>query len=373
MDRLGVVQCGGNSQLGEVLHERLASILVGESGYRIERLIARVADAEARIEGMLGQLPRAVGTDLSIAVRGSDASILPAIEDRPLPQEPFSLDGRVERLETGVRFYDFEIEFGELHARVDGTLGEPPGLEATDLNLRAEGPDLSVLDGYVDWPLPADGPLELVAHFEGSPEHFAMRKLHARLGKSDVDGFLELDLRGERPHLRGDFHSGRLELVELVDERDPPGEDDDFNVLDMKEITSMLTGITGVLTGLLGAVAAVSLLVGGIGIMNIMLVSVTERTREIGIRKAMGATKGNILLQFLVEAMTLCLLGGALGLAVGAAASYFAAEFAGWQTKISSASVVTAFTFSAVVGLVFGLWPAKRAAALDPIDALRYE
>ncbi len=107
--------------------------------------------------------------------------------------------------------------------------------------------------------------------------------------------------------------------------------------------------------------------------MNIMLVTVTERTREIGIRKAMGATNGNILLQFLVEAMTLCLLGGGLGLAVGVAASYFAAEFAGWQTQINSASVVTAFTFSAAVGLVFGIWPAKRAADLDPIDALRYE
>jgi ABC-type antimicrobial peptide transport system permease subunit len=104
-----------------------------------------------------------------------------------------------------------------------------------------------------------------------------------------------------------------------------------------------------------------------------MLVTVTERTREIGIRKAMGATRGNILLQFLVEAMMLCLFGGGLGLAVGAAAAYFLAEFAGWQTQISSASVITAFTFSAAVGLIFGMWPAKRAAGLDPIDALRYE
>ena len=87
----------------------------------------------------------------------------------------------------------------------------------------------------------------------------------------------------------------------------------------------------------------------------------------------MGATKGNIMLQFLVEAMTLCLLGGGLGLALGAGASYFASEFAGWQTQISTVSVVTAFTFSAAVGLVFGMWPAKRAANLDPIDALRYE
>ncbi len=107
--------------------------------------------------------------------------------------------------------------------------------------------------------------------------------------------------------------------------------------------------------------------------MNIMLVTVTERTREIGIRKALGATKGNILLQFLVESMTLCLIGGTLGLAVGAGAAMFAAEFAGWQTVVTSGSVLTAFVFSAAVGLFFGIMPAKRAANLDPIDALRHE
>lgn len=152
-----------------------------------------------------------------------------------------------------------------------------------------------------------------------------------------------------------------------------PGADNDFAIMNRKQFLDSRQEATEVFTYLLAGIAGVSLLVGGIGIMNIMLVTVTERTREIGIRKAMGATKGNILLQFLVEAMTLCLLGGGLGLALGAAASYFAAEFAGWQTQISSASVITAFTFSAVVGLVFGMWPAKRAASLDPIDALRHE
>jgi putative ABC transport system permease protein len=152
-----------------------------------------------------------------------------------------------------------------------------------------------------------------------------------------------------------------------------PGADNDFTILNRKQFLDSRQEATEVFTYLLAGIAGVSLVVGGIGIMNIMLVTVTERTREIGIRKAMGATNGNILLQFLVEAMTLCLLGGGLGLAVGAAASYFAAEFAGWQTQINSTSVVTAFTFSAFVGLVFGIWPAKRAAGLDPIDALRYE
>ena len=107
--------------------------------------------------------------------------------------------------------------------------------------------------------------------------------------------------------------------------------------------------------------------------MNIMLVTVTERTREIGIRKALGATRANILLQFLVESMTLCLIGGLLGLGLGTGAAQLANEIAGWQTVVTSSSVVTAFAFSAGVGLFFGIWPAKRAASLDPIDALRYE
>jgi len=152
-----------------------------------------------------------------------------------------------------------------------------------------------------------------------------------------------------------------------------PGADNDFTIMNRKQFLDSRQEATEVFTYLLAGIAGVSLVVGGIGIMNIMLVTVTERTREIGIRKAMGATNGNILLQFLVEAMTLCLFGGGIGLLLGAGASYFAAEFAGWQTQISSASVITAFTFSAAVGLVFGLWPAKRAAGLDPIDALRYE
>ena len=152
-----------------------------------------------------------------------------------------------------------------------------------------------------------------------------------------------------------------------------PGADNDFAIMNRKQFLDSRQEATEVFTYLLAGIAGVSLVVGGIGIMNIMLVTVTERTREIGIRKAMGATNGNIMLQFLVEAMTLCLIGGGLGLAVGAGAAYFASEFAGWQTQITSGSVITAFTFSAAVGLVFGMWPARRAASLDPIDALRYE
>jgi putative ABC transport system permease protein len=113
--------------------------------------------------------------------------------------------------------------------------------------------------------------------------------------------------------------------------------------------------------------------VGGIGIMNIMLVSVTERTREIGIRKAMGATKRAILSQFLVEALFLCTLGGALGVAVGYGAAEIMTQVAGWDTAVRADAVIAALGFSAAVGLFFGIWPARRASILDPIDALRYE
>ena len=129
-----------------------------------------------------------------------------------------------------------------------------------------------------------------------------------------------------------------------------------------------------VMTYLLAGIAAVSLLVGGIGIMNIMLVSVTERTREIGIRKALGATRFNILLQFLIEAVVLCVLGGIIGIGLGSGRrADHEQDRRGWSTQVSSSAIVMAFVFSAFVGVAFGVWPARRAATLDPITALRYE
>ncbi|PIQ10837.1 MAG: multidrug ABC transporter substrate-binding protein [Hydrogenophilales bacterium CG_4_9_14_3_um_filter_59_35] len=150
-------------------------------------------------------------------------------------------------------------------------------------------------------------------------------------------------------------------------------EENDFNVMDMKEITKMLTGTTQVLTALLGAVAAVSLLVGGIGIMNIMLVSVTERTREIGIRLAIGALESEVLLQFLVEAAVLSSFGGAVGIVLALAASVGLASVLNVPFVFNASIVAIAFVFSAAVGLVFGYFPAKKAAQLDPIEALRHE
>ncbi len=151
------------------------------------------------------------------------------------------------------------------------------------------------------------------------------------------------------------------------------GRQDDFSVNDMTQMAATLTGTTTLLTGLLGAVAAVSLLVGGIGIMNIMLVSVTERTREIGIRLAIGAVESQVLLQFLVEAVTLSILGGVIGILFGLALAYGVTAFLGVPFVASPSIIALAFCFSALIGMVFGFFPARNAARMNPIDALRHE
>ncbi|MTI42534.1 putative ABC transport system permease protein [Roseibium hamelinense] len=152
-----------------------------------------------------------------------------------------------------------------------------------------------------------------------------------------------------------------------------PGDEDDFSVIDMKQVASMLTSITGVLTGLLSAVAAVSLLVGGIGIMNIMLVSVTERTREIGIRLAVGAQTHQVLMQFLIEAVALSLLGGLVGIVLGLGLAAIGAHWIDIPFVPNLGVILLAFVFSAIVGAAFGYYPARAAANLDPIEALRHE
>jgi putative ABC transport system permease protein len=151
------------------------------------------------------------------------------------------------------------------------------------------------------------------------------------------------------------------------------GKDDDFTVRGQQEIADMATAQSKTMTRLLGAIAGVSLIVGGIGIMNIMLVSVTERTREIGVRLAVGAHGRDILTQFLIEAVALSSIGGIMGIVFGLATSKLLSIYENWPTLISSTSVVVAFLFSAAVGVFFGFYPARKAAALDPIEALRYE
>ncbi|MBU4204484.1 MAG: ABC transporter permease, partial [Acidobacteria bacterium] len=152
-----------------------------------------------------------------------------------------------------------------------------------------------------------------------------------------------------------------------------PGAEDDFNVRNMSEIAEGAAESTKILTVLLGGIASISLLVGGIGIMNIMLVSVTERIREIGIRMSVGAREQDILLQFLTEAVTLSILGGLLGIGLGLGSAKLITQFSPMKTVVEIGSIAMAFIFSGSVGIFFGFYPARKASKLDPIEALRYE
>ncbi|HPJ95306.1 MAG TPA: ABC transporter permease [Deltaproteobacteria bacterium] len=206
----------------------------------------------------------------------------------------------------------------------------------------------------------------------------------------DQDDVVLVPLRAFQRRLKGNTDVGAIyvsaadgistttvkeDIEQLMRERRriASGEDDDFHVRDMQEIVSTLTSTTRILTALLGAVAAVSLLVGGIGIMNIMLVSVTERTREIGTRLAIGALEREVLMQFLIEAVVLSSFGGLIGIILGLVSAGIGAHILGMPFVFNAGIVVIAFVFSAAVGVVFGFFPARQAARLDPIEALRHE
>jgi len=172
-----------------------------------------------------------------------------------------------------------------------------------------------------------------------------------------------------------DLNAAEKQIAELLRQRHRIGQkqDDDFSVRNLTQAMQASEQSAKVMTLLLGAIASVSLLVGGIGIMNIMLVSVTERTREIGIRMAVGAKTWDIRLQFIIEALTLSLIGGAFGIIIGISGSKVLSMIAGWPTIVSPLSISLAFSFSGIVGIFFGFYPAYKASLLDPIDALRYE
>ncbi|MCP8967720.1 ABC transporter permease [Ectobacillus ponti] len=159
----------------------------------------------------------------------------------------------------------------------------------------------------------------------------------------------------------------------LLNDRKPEELKGKYEVLNIEEIQKSISKVTGIMTSIIGGIAGISLLVGGIGVMNIMLVSVTERTREIGIRKALGATRGKILLQFLIEAVMLTMLGGIIGIGLGVGGAYVVSSFANWPPLVSPQVVIGGVLFSMTLGIIFGLIPANKAAKLDPIEALRYE
>ncbi len=198
------------------------------------------------------------------------------------------------------------------------------------------------------------------------PLNTAMYRL---LGKKYVD-YIDVEVEDEK-----EMEKVQEKIKKLIIRRHniPANREDTIEVRNMAEIQEAVSSMVKTFAWLLGSIAFISLLVGGIGIMNIMLVSVTERTREIGLRKAIGANNKDILSQFIIEAIAICLVGGILGILFGAAISGGLAKFAGWSTKVSLGAVLLAFLFSVGIGLFFGLWPARKASLLNPIDALRYE
>jgi putative ABC transport system permease protein len=195
------------------------------------------------------------------------------------------------------------------------------------------------------------------------PYTSAMRRVSRRTNLSSI--LIQAATQEQMPRIQ-------QEVTDLLQQR-RQGREPDFTVRNQMELAQAATATSRTMTGLLGAIAGVSLIVGGIGIMNIMLVSVTERTREIGIRLAIGAHDHDIRLQFLIEAMVLSLMGGALGILIGVGASQIVSQLNGWPVQVSSASIIVAFVFSGAVGIGFGFYPAHKAAKLDPIEALRFE
>ena len=190
-----------------------------------------------------------------------------------------------------------------------------------------------------------------------------------------VNGSDELDVIKVRIAPGTSLNLGMFDIERVMrrEHKIPPGKNNDFSIGDPAQYLNIRNAANDVFGYLLAGIASVSLIVGGIGIMNIMLVTVSERSREIGLRKAMGATNGNILVQFLIEALVLCLFGGLIGILFGAATAELMSRLFAWEVLVSPAAVTVAFAFSAGVGLLFGIWPARTAAKLDPIANLRVD
>ena len=270
------------------------------------------------------------------------------------------------KIETGREFTDGELHAGRAVCILGATVKKQlfGGMDPIGQSIRLKDISFQVI-GVLD----SKGQ----SSFGSDQDDFVLipiRTLQRRIaGNTDV-GSIQISVRDE-----GGIDKAKKDIETLMRERRriKQGDDDNFNVGDMREIMSTLTSTTKVLTALLGAVAAVSLLVGGIGIMNIMLVSVTERTREIGIRLAIGALGREVMMQFLVEAVVLSCFGGLVGIALGLASAGLGSVALKVPFVFQSKIIVIAFLFSSAVGIVFGYFPARKAAQLDPIEALRHE
>jgi putative ABC transport system permease protein len=305
--------------------------------------------------------------------------VVPRLEDRgQVKYGNRNLNARLVGTTDGyTEIYNYSVEYGEMFTRADDENKQRVAVFGGALPAQLEVEDPNELVGQQisirGVPFTIIGILAEVGSDRNSPDErilLPLRTAEARvLGSEDLDDISVRVVDG----IPLEIAMVDIERVLRTAHRILPGQANDFAIYDQKQFLEVREQATQTFTYLLAAIAGVSLVVGGIGIMNIMLVSVTERTREIGVRMALGATRLNIMLQFLIESMVLCMMGGIAGVLAGWGLAVMLSRTAGWAVFVSPESVIVAVAFSIGVGLFFGLLPARRAANLDPIDALRYE
>jgi putative ABC transport system permease protein len=354
---VGVGQ-GTTADITSSLNDLGTNLLTVNPSTQDSALTLEDAEAIAAVEGVAAVAPE---SSTSQTVTAGEESVSTTI----VGTSPAYAEVRAYDLWQGTFLTEPSVELGLRVAVLGATTAESLGLDGDDLGteIRIAGLPFTIIgilqpkggSGFQD---PDDQVMVPIAtvqtYFDGSD---SVRTIGVSVASAEV------------------MDTTNAAITALLRERHElaPTDDADFSVFDQTQLLEAASSITGTLVLLLGGIASISLVVGGIGIMNIMLVSVRERTREIGIRKAIGARGRDILAQFLVEALTLSLLGGLIGIAVGLAVSAAIASLAGWAFAVDPATIVVAVVFSLVVGVVFGVWPARQAARLDPISALRYE
>jgi putative ABC transport system permease protein len=307
-------------------------------------------------------------------------AVVPELQNRgQLKYENTNANARLIGTTTDYRdVFNYELSHGRFFTPQEDELRRRVVVLGSEIPQRLEADPAALLGRTVS----VNGqPFEVIGILTGigggfgnnNPDSSAFIPL--RTAEQRVFGREELDNVSVRVRGGADIERAMVDIERVLRRQHKilPGQANDFAIVDRREFLNTQQEAQQTFTALLASIAGVSLIVGGIGIMNIMLVSVTERTREIGIRMALGATRFTILAQFLVESVTLCLLGGLLGIGIGAGSATLLSRYFGWETFVSLESVGLASAFSVGVGLFFGIWPARRAARLNPIEALRYE